>query len=61
MALQEVDKIADLKKSVDDEQLRAAGRKEEEKEKMMKIEMLKEEIAEAERKAKEARELPEET
>ena len=61
MALQEVVKIADLKKSVDDEQLRAAGRKEEEKEKMMKIEMLKEEIAEAERKAKEARELPEET
>ena len=60
MARQELDKIADLKKSVDDEQQRAAGRREEEKEKLAKIEALKDDIAEAERKAREAHELDEE-
>ena len=44
MANQEVDKIADLKKQVDDEQNKEASRKEEEKEKLAKIEMLKAEI-----------------
>ena len=61
MAMQEVDRIADLKRTVDEEQTRAAGRKEEEKEKNQKIETLKEEIADAQRKAAEAHELPEET
>ena len=61
MAMQEVDKIADLKKQVDEEQARAASRKEEVKDKSAKIEMLKEEIAEAKRKADEAHELEEET
>ena len=61
MAMQEVDKIADLKKSVDEEQQKAASRKEEEKDRMAKIEMLKEEIADAQRRANEAQELEEET
>ena len=61
MAMQEVDKIGDLKKSVDEEQTRTARLKEEQKEKMAKIEMLDEEIAEAKRKADEAHELEEET
>lgn len=61
MAMQEVDKISDLKKSVEDEQNKAKSRKEEEAEKMSKIEALKEEIAEAKRKADEAHELEEET
>ena len=61
MANQEVEKIADFKKQVDDEQMKEQSRKEEEKEKTAKIEMLKAEIAEAKRKAEEAVELPEET
>jgi len=54
MAMQEVDRITDKKKSVDDEQAKAASRKEEEKEKEAKIALLKEEIADAKRKAEEA-------
>ena len=42
MAMQEVDKIADLKKNVDEEQARVASRKVDEQEKMKKIEALKE-------------------
>ena len=61
MAMQEVDRIGDFKKSVDEEQQRAARLKEEEKNKMAKIEHLKQEIEEAKRKAEEAHELPEET
>lgn len=60
LANQELLKIGDLKKSVDDEQERAAKRKDEEKDKLMKIESLNEDIAEAKRKALEAHELDEE-
>ena len=41
MANQEVDKIADLKKQVDDEQNKEASRKEEEKEKLAKMKDIK--------------------
>ena len=59
MANQEVEKIGDLKKQVDDKQAQEASRKVEEKEKIARIEMLKTEIADARRKAEEAVELPE--
>ena len=61
MAMQEVEKIADLKKQVDDEQAKEQSRKEEEKDKTARIESLKAEIADAKRKNEEAVELPEET
>ena len=61
MAMQEVDKIADLKKEVDEFQAKTASRKDDEKDKRAKIEMLQEEIADAKRKADEAHELEEET
>ena len=54
MAGQEVDKITDLKKSVDDEQAKAAARRVVEKDKLAKIEMLNEKIAEDKRRADEA-------
>ena len=60
MAGQEVDKITDLKKSVDDEQAKAAARRVVEKDKLAKIEMLNEKIAEDKRRADEAQELDEE-
>ena len=59
--MQEVDKIADSKKNVDDEQAKAATRKVDEQDKMKKIEALKEQIAEMKRKNDEANELEEET
>ena len=51
LANHEVDKIQEIKKAVDDETAKAENRREEEKEKLQKIDFLKEEIKEAERKA----------
>ena len=61
LANQEVDKIQEIKKAVDDETAKAEGRREEEKGKLQRIELLKEEIKEAERKNAQAQELEEET
>ena len=49
MAKQEVDRISDLTKSVHEETAKAQSRREEEKERQAKIEMLDQEIADAKR------------
>ena len=61
LAHQEVDKITEIKRAVDDETAKAENRRDEEKVKLQKIESLNEEIKEAERKAAQAQELEEET
>ena len=61
MASMEVDKITEIKKTVDEQTAKADSLKEEEKEKLKKIEGLKAEIHEAEQKAAEDNELEEET